>query len=79
MLRRIEKLSIWMIWNLNPCGSVYSSLNIRSFFEIFKIHKVPVIADKIYDINIFPGHKLTPIASLTQDVPILSRRGTIER
>ncbi|XP_015786020.1 tyrosine aminotransferase [Tetranychus urticae] len=78
---QIDPSTVAIVYNnpSNPCGSVYSASHIRSFLEICEKHKVPVIADEIYEHLVFPGHKFTPIASLTQEVPILSCRGTTKR
>lgn len=78
---QIDPSTVAIVYNnpSNPCGSVYPSNHIRSFLKICEKYKIPVIADEIYEHLVFPGHKFIPLASLTQEVPILSCRGTTKR
>ena len=63
----------------NPCGSVYSEDHIKELLKIAQKYCIPIIADEIYQDMIFPGSKFLPIASLTNEVPILSCRGVSKR
>ncbi|XP_018573668.1 tyrosine aminotransferase [Anoplophora glabripennis] len=63
----------------NPCGSVFNEEHIRSILEIAHRHKVPVIADEIYEQIVFPGEKFVSTASLNSQVPILICGGLAKR
>merc|ERR1719350_2427921 len=63
----------------NPCGSVFSPAHLRQILDIAERHKVPIIADEIYDNFVFPGETYVPIASLTTTVPVLSCGGLTKR
>merc|ERR1712088_720708 len=63
----------------NPCGSVFSPVHLRQILDIAERHKVPIIADEIYDNFVFPGETYVPIASLTTTVPVLSCGGLTKR
>merc|ERR1719278_2172315 len=63
----------------NPCGSVFSPAHLREILDIAERHKVPIIADEIYDNFVFPGETYVPIASLTTTVPVLSCGGLTKR
>ncbi|XP_047497360.1 tyrosine aminotransferase-like [Penaeus chinensis] len=63
----------------NPCGSVFSVDHLRKILEVAARNKVPVIADEIYDHFVFEGHEYQPMASLTQEVPVLSCGGLTKR
>jgi len=63
----------------NPCGSVFSPAHLRQILEIAERHKVPIIADEIYDNFVFPGQTYVPIASLTTTVPVLACGGLTKR
>jgi len=63
----------------NPCGSVFSPEHLEEILDIAERHKVPIIADEIYDNFVFPGQTYVPIASLTTTVPILSCGGLTKR
>merc|ERR1712112_113214 len=63
----------------NPCGSVFSPEHLEEILDIAERHKVPIIADEIYDNFVFPGQTYVPIASLTSTVPILSCGGLTKR
>jgi len=64
----------------NPCGSVYSKAHLRAILGVAERHKVPIIADEIYDYFSFAGStKFVPIASLTDMVPVLAAGGLTKR
>lgn len=63
----------------NPCGSVFGVDHLKKILEIAARNKVPVIADEIYDHFVFEGHEYQPMASLTQEVPVLSCGGLTKR
>jgi len=63
----------------NPCGSVFSVKHLKDILAIAERHKVPIIADEIYENFVFPGETYVPIASLTTTVPVLSCSGLTKR
>ncbi|KAG8306425.1 hypothetical protein J6590_047834 [Homalodisca vitripennis] len=79
--RQIDRDTVAIVINnpSNPCGSVYSAEHLSAMLEVAKHHRVPIIADEIYEHLVFPGHKYHPMASLSTDVPILSCSGLTKR
>lgn len=63
----------------NPCGSVFSEDHLRAILDIADRHRLPIIADEIYDHFVFPGKRFVPIASLTTTVPVLCCSGLTKR
>ncbi|XP_068242081.1 LOW QUALITY PROTEIN: tyrosine aminotransferase-like [Palaemon carinicauda] len=63
----------------NPCGSVFSKEHLTAILQVAERNKVPVIADEIYDHFVFSGEEYHPMASLTQEVPVLSCGGLTKR
>ncbi|KAK8391406.1 hypothetical protein O3P69_017176 [Scylla paramamosain] len=63
----------------NPCGSVYTKEHLIAILEVAARNKVPIIADEIYDHFVFEGQEYHPIASLTEEVPVLSCGGLTKR
>ncbi|XP_045127295.1 tyrosine aminotransferase-like [Portunus trituberculatus] len=63
----------------NPCGSVYNKEHLTAILEVAARNKVPIIADEIYDHFVFEGQEYHPIASLTEEVPVLSCGGLTKR
>ncbi len=64
----------------NPCGSVYSREHLRDILKVAERHRLPIIADEIYDHFVFrPGRRFVPIASLTETVPVLCCGGLTKR
>ena len=59
----------------NPCGSVYSKQHILEILAVAERHFLPVIADEVYAGLVFSGSKFYSIASLSQNVPVLSCGG----
>jgi len=65
----------------NPCGSVFGKEHLLEILDIAERHRVPIIADEIYEHFVFSGadKKYVPIASLTDTVPVLSCGGLTKR
>ncbi|CAL4116174.1 unnamed protein product, partial [Meganyctiphanes norvegica] len=63
----------------NPCGSVFNKGHLKAIIEVASRNKVPIIADEIYDYFVFEGHEYHYMASLTDEVPILSCGGLTKR
>ena len=65
----------------NPCGSVFSQDHLLEILKVADYHKIPIIADEIYEHFVFSGanKSYVPIASLTSTVPVLSCGGLTKR
>jgi len=64
----------------NPCGNVFSPAHLKQILAVAELHKIPIIADEIYENFVFPGSGIyVPMASLTTTVPILSVGGLTKR
>nr|XP_053645303.1 tyrosine aminotransferase-like [Cherax quadricarinatus] len=63
----------------NPCGSVFSTQHQRDILQVASRNKVPIIADEIYEHFVFEGLEYQPMASLTEEVPVLSCSGLTKR
>jgi len=63
----------------NPCGSVFSRQHLRAIAEIAVKHKVPVIADEIYDNFVFEGEEYHPLAAVHPELPVLACGGLTKR
>lgn len=63
----------------NPCGSVYTAQHLRDTLAIASKHKIPVIADEIYERLVFPGREFVSMAALDTDVPLLICGGLSKR
>lgn len=63
----------------NPCGSVFTARHIRQILEIAEKHRVPIIADEIYEHFVFPDVEYCSISSLSENVPVLSCGGLTKR
>ncbi len=60
----------------NPTGAVYSKRTLERVLELARRHGLIVFADEIYDKLIFdPGARHISIATLAQDVPIVTFNG----
>ncbi|XP_030750363.1 tyrosine aminotransferase-like [Sitophilus oryzae] len=55
----------------NPCGANYSKQHLQRILDIASRHRVPIIADEIYEKLVYPGKKFVSLASMETDVPIL--------
>jgi len=75
--RQIDSLTCAILINnpSNPCGTVYSKQHLQQILKIASKHKIPIIADEIYDKLIFPGNEFFSLGSLSIDVPVLSIGG----
>merc|ERR1711865_804702 len=59
----------------NPCGSVFTKEHLIDILAIAEKHKLPIIADEIYENMAFPPAVAIPLASLSEQVPILQVGG----
>jgi len=60
----------------NPTGAVYSKRTLEKLLEIARENNLVILADEIYDKLIFDPHaKHVSIATLAQDVPIITFNG----
>jgi len=59
----------------NPCGSVYSKEHLLEITKIAEKHCIPIIADEVYANMTFFGKEYIPIASVNNNVPVLSCGG----
>ena len=60
----------------NPTGAVYSVRTLEKLLEIARKNNLVILADEIYDKLIYvPGAKHVSIATLAQDVPIITFNG----
>lgn len=77
----IDSRTVAIVYNnpSNPCGSVFSEEHIRSLLAIAEKHCIPIIADEIYENMVFGNQPFIPIASLTEEVPVLVCRGTTKK
>ncbi|CAD5123931.1 DgyrCDS12239 [Dimorphilus gyrociliatus] len=63
----------------NPCGSVYSKKHLETVLGVCEEFKLPVIADEIYADFTFPDQTFHSMASVNQNIPILSCGGLTKR
>ena len=54
-------------------GNVYSKEHLLDILEVAERHKLPIIADEVYEFFTFPGVQFYPLATLSKNVPILSK------
>ncbi len=59
----------------NPTGSNYNEESIRNILKFAKKHNLVVFADEIYDKLLMDGNKHISIASLSEDVPVITFGG----
>jgi alanine-synthesizing transaminase len=60
----------------NPTGAVYSKRTLEQLLEIARQHNLVILADEIYDKLVYePGAKHISIATLAQDIPIITFNG----
>lgn len=68
--------AILLINPSNPTGAVYSRQTLEHVLELARRHNLLILADEIYDKLIFaPGEKHISIATLAQDVPVITFNG----
>lgn len=63
----------------NPCGSVYPRSHLEAILTVAEAHKIPIIADEIYEHFVFSGQEYHSLASLSKQVPILACGGLTKR
>jgi alanine-synthesizing transaminase len=76
--RRInpQTRAILLINPSNPTGAVMSRQTLEKVLELAREHNLVILADEIYDKLIYePGAKHISIATLAQDVPIITFNG----
>ena len=59
----------------NPTGTVYGEETLRKIIDIALEHNLIIFADEIYDKLIFDGKKHISIASLNNEVPVITFSG----
>ncbi|MEY8878623.1 MAG: pyridoxal phosphate-dependent aminotransferase [Leptothrix sp. (in: b-proteobacteria)] len=59
----------------NPTGALYPDSVLHELIEVAREHQLIIFADEIYDKTLFDGHTHTSIASLCDDVLILTFNG----
>jgi len=60
----------------NPTGAVYSKRTLEQLLEIARQYNLVILADEIYDKLVYePGAKHISIATLAQDIPIITFNG----
>ncbi len=59
----------------NPTGANYNEESIRNILKFAKKHNLVVFADEIYDKLLMDGNKHISIASLSEDVPVITFGG----
>ncbi len=71
--------AILLINPSNPTGAVMSPRTLERVLELARGHNLLILADEIYDKLIFdPQEKHISIATLAQDVPIITFNGLVE-
>lgn len=63
----------------NPCGNVFSKEHILEILDIAERYKLPIIADEVYEFFVFPGNEFHSVASLSENVPVLTCSGLTKR
>lgn len=63
----------------NPCGSVFPKQHILDVIALCEKYRVPIIADEIYELFVFPNIEYHSISSLSENVPVLSCGGLTKR
>jgi alanine-synthesizing transaminase len=59
----------------NPTGALYPEPILRDLLEVARAHRLVVLADEIYDQTLYDGHVHTSVASLADDVLVLTFNG----
>lgn len=59
----------------NPTGSIYKEETLREIINLAREHNLVIFADEIYDKLIFDNKKMVSIASLDDDVPMITFSG----
>lgn len=63
----------------NPCGNVFTRDHLLEILKVAGKHRLPIISDDIYEFFVFPNVSYHPIATLAQNVPIISCSGLTKR
>ena len=74
-----DSVAIVIVNPSNPCGSVYSKQHLLDILAVAEKHRLPIIADEIYNGLVFKGQHTYPIASLSKSVPVLSCGGLAKK
>lgn len=56
----------------NPVGRVWSEQELQDLLELARRYQVTIVSDEIHADLIFPGHKHTPLATLANDVSVIT-------
>lgn len=59
----------------NPNGSNFTRAHLQQLVAFASRHRLPIISDEIYGDMVFAGHTFTPIADLSEDVPVVTASG----
>jgi len=59
----------------NPTGSIYKIETLKEIINLAREHNLVILADEIYDKLIFDGKKMVSIASLDDQVPMITFSG----
>ncbi len=59
----------------NPTGSLYGRKTLEEIIDLANEHSLVIFADEIYNKILFDGEKHTPVASLTNDMPVVTFNG----
>lgn len=59
----------------NPTGAIYSDETLKRIIEIAKKHNLIIFSDEIYSKVLFDGNTHTPMATLTEDVLVVTFNG----
>lgn len=78
---QIDERTVAIVYNnpSNPCGSVFKKEHIQNLLIIAEKYRLPIIADEIYEYMVYKDSEFISIGSLSDNVPILSCRGTTKR
>jgi len=63
----------------NPCGSVFPKEHLADILAIADKHRIPIIADEIYEEMAFAPSVAVPLAALPSQVPIIQVGGLAKR
>ncbi|XP_057692145.1 tyrosine aminotransferase [Corythoichthys intestinalis] len=75
-----ERTSLLIVTNpSNPCGSVFTKEHQQKILTVASRNCIPILADEIYSNMVFPGCDCPSLASLSNDVPIISCGGLAKR
>lgn len=58
---------------------MFSKEHILEIISVAERHKLPIIADEVYEFFVFPGTDYHSFASLSKNVPILTTSGLTKR